>query len=586
MGPLKNWLNTVIAAFFIIFCIADPCKGEDPTVSIDLIKTEDDILTATGEAEIKEDGTNRLKVDGFDVEIDKAVVVRGDYIFKLLRERGALDIYNLARLLAIIKKLNPSIKNLDLIYPGEVITLPLKVEPRGTQPSSVQKIIPQDIPFDLYTVKKGDTVLTIIHEYNEDLSFSEYKKYLEVFSKLNPEIENPDIIFQGQKIRLPIFPKTTVRRSIERPLAEKKSSTSGAVLDMSLEEKVDALRRIFVAMGEKWLDSGEHFIPFHSGGHINLDAVSFPILNVRTGKKIIFDINNKLTDDICKLIEASWDQYKILKMRNWTFTLSFDELLKLCSYPAVRRGRQPFVVDAAPEIFLEGDWIVTMGLSDDTTLRPKLAIISEASDEWDMSDSLRRYLAEIGIIVIEIENLKKQYGVFDTIPPRGGNDNYIKNGPTQLVETLLDMNNIAFIRDNAISLYKGSSAGLNLMVSAEFMINRGGKNYIIDLSGLSEEMISFLADHKFNVLSMAGYEEDPTEIARKIFSFLGVVHKSPPPPLRSGGDKGVKITINMDGVRFVSANGTPSLVLPSVVSDSLMSFLHEEGLSLIIPEYQ
>jgi len=587
MGPLKNWLNSIIAAFFIVFCVADICKGADPTVSIDLIKTEDEILPATREAEIKGGrGTSKLNIDGFDVETDQTVVMRGDYIFKLLHERGVLDLYSLTRLLAIIKKLNPSLKDLDLIYPGEIITLPLKIEPIGIRSSFSQKTTPKDIPFDLYTVKKGDTVSSIIREHNGELSFKQHREYLEIFSQLNPEIKDLDIIFQDQKVRLPIFSKTTMRRPIERPLAEKELSSKDSAPGMSIKEKVDALRHIFIAMGERWVDSGEHFIPFPSGGHINLDAASFPILNVRTGKKIIFDINNKLTDDICRLIEKSWDQYKVLKMRNWTFTLSFDELLKLCSYPAVRRGRQPFVVDAAaPEILIEGDWIVTMGTSDDTMLRPKLAVISESSDEWDLSHSLRRYLSEFGIVTIEIETLKKQDGLSNAASPRGGSDIYIKSGPFQLVETLLDINNIAFISGNAISVYKGSSSGINLMVSADFMISRGGKDYIIDFSGLSKEMVSFLIDHKFNVLSVSGYEDEPKEIARKVLSFLGIDHTNPPPPLRSGGDKGVKVTINMDGVRFVSANRAPFLVLPYVFSDSIMSFLHEEGLSLIIPEY-
>ena len=590
MGSLKFCLNSVIAIFFIIFCIVDLCRGEDPSVSIDLIKIEDEIHPVADKTETNGDETNVIRIDGFDVQTSKIIVAQGDSILKLLHETGVMKPNNLDRLLTITRKLNPSLKNIDLIHPRNVIILPLKISPAHIQTSSVQETISQDhdVTFDFYTVKKGDTVSAIIHKYNENLSFKEYKEYLAVFSKLNPEIKNSDIIFQNQKIRLPIFSKTAVRRPIEKPPAEKKTPLKNSTsTPISLEEKIHTLQLLFIAMGEEWINSGEHFIPFPSGGgHINLDAVSFPVLNIRTGKKIIFDINNKLGDDICKLIEGNWNQYKVFKMKDWTFDTSFDELIKFCSYPTVRTRHQPFVIDSNPEISLEGDWIVTMGASNDAKLRPSMVVISKYSNELDISNTLRRALLEIGIAVIEIENLKNPYSFSDTVLSGGDNDIYIKSGPAQLIETLLGLNGIAFTRDNSISVYQDNSDGLNLMVLADFMITRGDKEYIIDLNGLSKEMISFLKNHKFNILSVAGYEDKPEKIAERIFSFVDIAYKSQPLSLYSGGDKGVKITININGIRFVSANGDSFLVLPSAFSDSIMSFLHEEGLSLIIPEYQ
>jgi len=46
-----------------------------------------------------------------------------------------------------------------------------------------------------------------------------------------------------------------------------------------------------------------------------LKADSFPVLNLKTGRRIIVDIRNELPEDIAHLIEADWEEYRILSSR-------------------------------------------------------------------------------------------------------------------------------------------------------------------------------------------------------------------------------------------------------------------------------
>ena len=72
---------------------------------------------------------------------------------------------------------NPQIKNPDLIYTGDVLSIP-------TKPSQVKK----------YTVVAGDTMSGIAAKFGVSLS---------ALVAANPQIKNPDLIYAGQVLTIP-----------------------------------------------------------------------------------------------------------------------------------------------------------------------------------------------------------------------------------------------------------------------------------------------------------------------------------------------------------------------------------------------
>jgi LysM repeat protein len=76
--------------------------------------------------------------------------------------------------LAALEAANPQITNPDLIFPGQVIHIPGGVK--------------------TYVVQPGDTLSGIAQQFGEPLAEIE---------KANPQITNPDLIFPGQVIVIP-----------------------------------------------------------------------------------------------------------------------------------------------------------------------------------------------------------------------------------------------------------------------------------------------------------------------------------------------------------------------------------------------
>ncbi len=100
-------------------------------------------------------------------------VQRGDYLFSIAKKCGTTA--------SAILTANPSIKNWNLIYPGQVLKMPT-----GTQPSVVAGSV--------YIVKPGDTLSGIA---------SMFKVTLTSLLKANPAITNANRIEKGQQIKLP-----------------------------------------------------------------------------------------------------------------------------------------------------------------------------------------------------------------------------------------------------------------------------------------------------------------------------------------------------------------------------------------------
>jgi len=160
-------------------------------------------------AELEEDFPDK---DVKTLRTEEYVVKEGDWIAKILRQKGALSDHTLPQLLEVLRKLNASLQNMNMIQPGEKIVILVKVLPSeegektlrpGKRSASASLKRPKS---ETYKVKRGD-ILSRVVMARYDLSAKQFSgEYLELFKKCNPSVENPDHILYGKVIRLPLYP--------------------------------------------------------------------------------------------------------------------------------------------------------------------------------------------------------------------------------------------------------------------------------------------------------------------------------------------------------------------------------------------
>jgi LysM repeat protein len=105
---------------------------------------------------------------------DSYTVVKGDTLRKIANRCDTS--------VSALQRANPQIKNPNLIYPGQVLVIP-------------GAMMVGDGTYDVYVVQRGDTLSEIAKRFGTTTS-----KLLE----LNPAIKNASVIYEGQRLKVPV----------------------------------------------------------------------------------------------------------------------------------------------------------------------------------------------------------------------------------------------------------------------------------------------------------------------------------------------------------------------------------------------
>lgn len=564
--------NIFLVSFTVLSVVSDPgqprAQETEKNYAISLTKT----------AGIEK---NIYKVDNKKVLTEEYTIKKGEWVWQVLREKGLLEKHNLSELLFVLQTLNRSLSKLDLVHPGEKIIIPLKIAPVAgspvpatpPQPVSASLADLKDLELENYTVEPGDSIIGVVKGRYGIPDERLYGEYLGMVKRLNPSIQDLNIIQPGQKIRLPIYSPEIVRKPIKTKAAMKQKPEEKVE---DVEEKKEAssvaddLGGIFGEMGEEWVQTGEHFIPLKSGGQIDLKAVSFPILNLQDGLRVIVDLKNKLPDKMAKLIESSWGNYRVIHLAEGDNLMSaLDKILSVCNYPKVSKGGEPLELGGDIPIRITGDWIVSLSRTTSHD-RPNFFVINlRENPSLTIPGMIKKYIETLGVKIIDYPPAQDTSAKVEEkgVLLEGG------GAPESLVRELLELNGLSFTTQVEIPVYQSQKADYKLVIKADFFLKIKGRDAIIDLTGLAQEAVSLLEEHNFLVLSMPN-EKNPLAMASRTLEFLGIQsHDGPHSFMAITGDDVKNVRLTLPGIVFTDSLGKPILATPLRLPDEIVAFL-------------
>jgi LysM repeat protein len=533
------------------------------------------------------------KIEGREVVCETYTVKDGDYIWKLLRQRGLLKKPNLTQLISLLKSMNRSLTNLDLIHPGQTISIPLSITPiRGARKKEkiAQKSIMgisslKDVDFENYVVKPGDSLTTVVYGKYKIQPKYLYDEYLNLVQKFNPTLKNLDIIYPNQVIRLPIFSPEIVRMPV-KITQEKSALKKSKIVPSEVTEQTISLRKklrdIFNQMDEEWVDTGKQFIPLKAGGQIQLKAESFPILNLQSGMRLIIDLKNELPEDISQLILADWEDYGVVHLTtDDTLKTALDKIFAASNYYKILKSGEQFRIKSEDiGISISGNWVIIPQRGEDN-ITEKIAAFSFINNPSEQTPGvIRAYLKKLGIRVIDYPDLPVPKDMTDT----AFHEKKIsieKNIEFPLPTLLLNLAGQPFSRKVKIPVYQGKGSEFNLIIQADLFFNRRGKDCIINTTDLSPTIVSLLKKHQFLFLSLAG-EKDLNKITKVLLDFLGLSYDSKPHHfLTSSRDEARNITLTVPGISFYDQEGKHILATDKKMPEEIISFLNQKGYTFL-----
>ena len=537
------------------------------------------------------------RIEGREVTCEHYRVKEGDYIYKILRQRGLVKRPDFPELISMLKSMNKSLTNLDLIHPGQTILIPLNITPVSehvevgdfARESITGVFSLKEMDFESYVVRPGNSLIRIIQSKYKIPTEDLYNEYLNLVQKFNPTLKNLDLIYPNQVIRLPIYSPEIVRMPIKaKPQKIKKIKTVPKDTKISAAKvtgQTISLRKklgdIFKQIGEEWIDTGEQFIPLRSGGQINLKAESFPALNLRNGRKLIIDIKNELPEDISRLIEADWEDYRVVSLATSdNIIAAMDKILAASDYHKILKSGEQFTIGGDIDISLAGDWVIIphRGKRDITD---KIAVITLINNPSERTPGMvRACLEKLGIKVIDYPGFPALAPVKEGVPTQK-KITIEENTDFPLPTLLLNLTGQPFSGHVKIPVYKGGGSGFDLIINADLFFSRKGKDCIIDFTGLPPDIVSLLKKHQFLVLSLAS-ETDLNRMTERILDFLGLPFDSKPHRfLAAARDDTRNITLTIPGISFHDQEGKKILATDKKMPQEIVSFLNQKGYNLL-----
>lgn len=409
-------------------------------------------------------------------------VAKGDTIIGYLKKMGVPYHLIYQEYLRMVKRLNPHIKNLDLIYPGQVVYIPPFEPGKAAKPA----------PTTAQKAEREPTGRVLAERKPVEMEPEEERRPAPPQSaELGAEKEDED---------LPLVEPW--RRSL--------AGTAGEVAER---------------LGGRYVDEGKHYIPLYKQGQITLDARLFPMVEFKGIVRVIIDLKARLPEDLVDTLSGRYRRYQIVTVEpGETVKSILGKVLPLLGRVVPSSPEEPYTVSRSVGLEAVADWVVE--LEAEPGKAREVAVVSVAALEEEVVDpDLSSYLDSLGIEVLDVlAGGEKGPEVFGG---RGGSpDGAVetvdlkKASPAAVAAELLGLLGVTYFARKELELQSEDEAGFSVTVEPDVLFERGGESYILDYGRLSPSIVKILKKNGYILLSLPP-DIGPEDNIKEILGFLG-----------------------------------------------------------------
>jgi len=423
----------------------------------------------------------------------------------------------------LIRRLNPGIRNLSRIHPGQRILLPV---PGSSEPSKSISDIGRgnSSPPVIYRILEGDSISRIIlSEMN--VNPAEALPAYRLIRKLNPEIEDLIELQVGQTLRLPAIPthpvvpsaplKTAVR------LAETSDAEPAAKMPPVLEGLMGIIRPVIGRMRGAVTVTGSYFIPLQEATQITIDCSKIPVVELDDGTTVLLDYGDRLSENLKGLIRQSWKNYAFLTAEELRDGLGgLPSIIRHSQNYRMVRTDKPLDLMVKPEILIFPDWIITgKETAGGETYRQGLFLLDRG--ERPLSAEAKEFIEKSGIAVTEIagDHALSSVETPPALQPAMVDLRGLKG--IALAERLLATLGETPIRNAEVVVFDQARNGFNLSVTADLLIRKGEKRFILHTKRLPEQFLHILREAGTEVIPI-GEKDQGRSLIEGVLQGLGI----------------------------------------------------------------
>ena len=539
---------------------------------------------------------------GKNILCDAYIVGKNDWVYKIFRQRGEIAEKDFPRFLGIFKRINPHIKDIDTIHPGQQILIPLKELENNPLPGQESGVV--TLPFvtisglpdtlepyvQEYKVKEGDSLSKIFYRLYGSRPFEESVR---LFSALNPDVKDLDRIYPEQVIRLPdpsMKDKPWYPEPVTHPERMKTTGEPAELQAQALSEPASAapeaptetrrdmgpFGRAAAILEARSQSRGVYYFPRSSEPDLKLDLSRFPVYAFENGTRMMF-VDESMAKADLELIRGFWKDLRPVSMPAKTTVSSILDAVA----SEVRQDSENEILfnDNGLVFKVSAQWIIPRPrAAGQPAIRDCITYIDQVQERTP--DCICLYLEQYGIKIKDV--LKSD----PDLPPK---PKRLYDDAAEHIRTLNGATATALVRDLVPVLgYPYSEkvpisfpyAGMQIEAFLGLISKPDGNPLLIDFGELYGEALESIG-RTMQVIQITPQDDFQT-ILNKLFAGLGLDCTKDPIFLCARRSPRYNTAIMVPGFLVKQGEGKKILLTSIPLHQRLIEFMRLENVQIVL----
>jgi hypothetical protein len=487
------------------------------------------------------------------------IVQRGDNLSTIIRRKLGQPASQSESVSRQVQRLNPQIRDVNRIYPGQKIALPrLVAEPGKTH----------------YVVNKGDTLSQILHD-RLGIMRSDLAKWTGLVKKLNPDLVNPNRIYAGQTLILPdrgSVASVPVEREAEP--AETLTEKIEAKAFRPTERDLEIIAAVVKRAGGTLIRDGKYFVPLSEQEHLAIDCSDIPMVELTDGSRVFLDYGHQIPEETAALVRSRWGNFTVLTEGGSEGVFSALAVIFGASRDfAFRRHEGYLELGTTPLLKFRVDWILTRKQTDGQE-RYIVGIFRTASRSRPAPEPIIRFAEKKGYPLLEFDEGSGAVRDRQALQADSDVPALDPGGNRVLVGSLLDMLGYAYTKDPRIPIRDAAGEGGPLVLRTDYSVKIGTRIVIIHFGDLPMEFQTGLKEKGMGLVQITG-EDERKVVVEKVLKGLDIPYMTEDSEFKPPEDGSPpRWIILLGALRLTSDKGTLYLV-PSDADRDLCAFIRD-----------
>lgn len=541
---------------------------------------------------------------GRDILCDPYVVQKGDWVVKLFIQKGEISHKDFPEFLAIFKRINPHIRNIDLIRPGQHILIPLKKLKKDSLPGQSSGVV--TIPFvtisnvpDIiksyskeHVVQEGEFISRLIAQrYDTKYGKKPYNEAIKLLMIINTDVVDLDRIYPGQKIYIPdsslrnqpwyksLFDSSgNIIMKADQNSPDTKALTSFVPTD-KVDNTPSCFAKIALILDAKLLNKGIYSFPMQGKNDYKLDLSCFPVIKFKDKTKVLLCIDKKINEPDLNAIKSSWSNVKIVPIANKASTeQTLDAVMGAFGKKAFKN--KIFFSDQSVKVEVRGKWIIEQPyFAGEKKTHLCITPVNDADEQTP--DSITRYLEQHNII---IKDFLKDFKKSKHKSKKSQNGN-IAEDPIIIdfsdhkifVKNLLTTMNYNYAQNVAITF---PYAGIQIKALSNLVSSSNVKPLLIDFEDLYGDAIIAIKKTGLDIIQIKK-KDNIYEVIEKIFNALEVSYAKDPTFLAAKRPVIHNTSLTIPGYLISNKKQNKILLATTSINYDVVQFLINQGIKVI-----